>query len=415
LKKPNALVIQSGGPTAVINRTLTGLLSGFRSQKSIGHIYGASHGIHGLLNEELIDLGSLSIEMIHAIGHTPGAALGSARLKPRPEDLDRVFEVLAAHSINYLFYIGGNDSAEAAQLIRQAANDKKHDLVIFHLPKTIDNDLVITDHCPGYGSAAKVCASILLGDDLDNKSFYNGIKINVCMGRHAGWLAASTALAKHCLKNEDSEECGPHLIYLPECKFTEEQFLHDVQTTYDRIGRATIVVAEGIAERLKFVGEKDEFGNSQLSGSAKLGEYLEKLVQKNIKVKTELGKLRTRADTWGYMQRSFPLVVSETDFSEAYTIGQAGLRYALQGETDKSLVLIREQTAEYKCHVQLVDLSHLAQKTKTMPNEMINTRGNGVTNLFIEYARPLVGELPYLTDLGRLPLKKKKLSAYVRK
>ena len=416
--KANALVLQSGGPTAVINQTLAGILtSARRHSKHIKTVFGAFHGLHGLLYENLLDLGSLPEQVLQGLAHTPGAALGSARMKPKSEDLDRLFDVFREHNIRYVFYIGGNDSAEAAQLIRSEANQRKHDLHILHVPKTIDNDLMETDHCPGYGSVARVAAHILLGDDLDNRSFYNGIKINICMGRHAGWIAAASALARRCVENEDPENCGPHLIYMPEHTFSEEQFINDVQKTYDQLGRATVVVAEGIADQLKnsrFAGEKDEFGNAQLSGSGKLGDHLAKIIEKHVQVHSHLGKLRVRSDTWGYLQRSLPGMVSEIDKQEAFEVGVASVDFMMRGETDKTVIIQRVSDAPYSSMPGLTDLALVAQKTKRVPAHMINAAGNGVTNAFFEYILPLAGELPKMYSLGGVGKIEKRLAHYVR-
>jgi 6-phosphofructokinase 1 len=414
----NALVLQSGGPTAVINQTLAGILTSAKNHsKRIKTVFGAFHGLHGLLYENLLDLSGVSSQVLNGLAHTPGAALGSARLKPKADDLDRVFDVFREHNIRYVFYIGGNDSAEAAQLIRSEANLRNHDLHILHVPKTIDNDLMETDHSPGYGSVARVAAHVLLGDDLDNRSFYNGIKINICMGRHAGWIAAASALARRCVENEEPETCGPHLIYLPERDFTENQFLSDIQNTYDRLGRATVVVAEGIADQLKnsrFAGEKDEFGNAQLSGSGKLGDHLAKLVEKNIQVRQHLGKLRVRSDTWGYLQRSLPGIVSETDSREAFEVGAAAVEFMMNGETDKTVIIRRISNSPYSSMPDLADLSAVAQKTKLVPSHMLNASGNGVTNAFFDYVLPLAGELPKAYSLGILEKIDKRLGDYIR-
>lgn len=416
--RANALVLQSGGPTAVINQTLAGILTGAKQHsKTIKTVFGAFHGLHGLLYENLLDLGSLPELILHGLAHTPGAALGSARMKPKREDLDRLFDVFREHNIRYVFYIGGNDSAEAAQLIRSEANERNHDLHILHVPKTIDNDLMETDHSPGYGSVARVAAHVLLGDDMDNRSFYNGIKINICMGRHAGWIAAASALARRCVENEEPENCGPHLIYMPERAFSEEQFLNDIQRTYDRLGRATVVVAEGIADQLKnsrFAGEKDEFGNAQLSGSGKLGDHLAKIVEKHIQVRQHLGKLRVRSDTWGYLQRSLPGMVSDVDQREAFEVGLAAVQFMMNGETDKTVIIKRISDAPYSSMPALADLALVAQRTKCVPAHMINTAGNGVTNAFYEYVLPLAGELPKAYSLGTLEKIDKRLEDYIR-
>lgn len=413
----NALVIQSGGPTAVINQSLSGIMAASRDFPQIHKVYGALHGLHGLMYENFLDLSSEQHKIWNEIAVSPGAALGSARMKPKTADLDRIFQVFTAHNIKFVFYNGGNDSAEAAQLIRTEANRRQYDVRILHVPKTIDNDLMVTDHCPGYGSVAKVVSHIIAGDDLDNRSFYNSVKINVVMGRHAGWIAASSALAKKGhIDVDDHDEIGPHLIYLPEADFSEKKFLHDVQRTYDRIGRATIVVAEGLADRIdhnKFTGEADEFGNAQLSGSGKLGDYLSHIVQKQLDHKAELGKLRCRADTLGYLQRSLAGMASNVDQEEAFLVGSMAVRYMMQGETDKMVALVRQSGPQYKCGTTLCDLELVAQKTKLMPRNMINAQENGVSDEFYAYAMPLIGSLPEIRAL-KTPRVQKILPPYSR-
>ena len=415
--KGNALIIQSGGPTAVINQSLAGIMAASRDYTQIQNVYGAYHGLHGLLHENFLNLSLEKMSIWNEIAISPGAALGSARMKPKASDLERIFKVFTSHDIKFVFYNGGNDSAEAAELIREEANRLKYDVQILHIPKTIDNDLLETDHCPGFGSVAKVVSHIVAGDDLDNRSFYNSVKMNVVMGRHAGWIAASTALAKKGhIDIEDHDEVGPHLIYLPEAEFSEQKFLDDVQKTYDRIGRATITVAEGVADKIdhnKFAGEVDEFGNALLSSSGKLGDYLSNLIHNHLKFKTELGNLRCRADTLGYLQRSLAGMASKVDQQEAFMLGSEAVHFMMKGESDKMLTLVREPGAEYKCSVSLCDLKLVAQKTKVMPRSMINTEGNGVTAEFFDYVLPLVGVVPEIRAL-KTPHVKKTLSAYVR-
>jgi len=379
-------------------------------------VYGAYHGLHGLLHEQLLDLSSENENIWLEVANSPGAALGSARIKPKTTDLERIFAVLHAHQIKFLFYIGGNDSAEAAQLIRAAANERHFDLRIIHIPKTIDNDLMVTDHCPGYGSVAKVVSHIIAGDDLDNRSFYNSIKVNVVMGRHAGWIAAATAVAKKGhIDVEQHDEMGPHLIYLPEIEFDTSRFIQDVQETYNRLGRATIVVAEGIADQLggNFIDDKDEFGNPLLSSSGKLGDYLISLIKNKLEYRTDLGKLRSRADTFGFLQRSFAGMASIVDQREAFLVGSMAVHYIMRGETDKMVALVRVPGPHYKVTTTLCDLTLVAQKTKFVPRAMINAEGNGVTEAFFDYVLPLVGYLPELRALKTNKLVQK-LPAYVR-
>jgi 6-phosphofructokinase len=415
----HALVIQSGGPTAVINQSLAGIMKAAREYPSlIEKVFGASHGLHGVLYENLLDLSAKPPDHWNSIALSPGAALGSARIKPRTTDLNRIFEVFFAHHIKFVFYNGGNDSAEAALLISKEAQRLKYPLRIIHVPKTIDNDLMKTDHCPGYGSVAKVVSHMIAGDDMDNRSFFNSVKINVVMGRKAGWIAASSALAKRGhIEIEDDDEVGPHLIYLPEVEFHENKFLEDVQKTYNRIGRATIVVAEGITDQLsqeKFSGEKDEFGNTLLSSSGKLGDYLSHFIQKHLVYNSAFGKLRCRADTLGYLQRSLVGMASHSDQQEAFLVGEKAVHFLMEGQNNKMVCLVRQPGKTYACTTTLCDLTAVAQKTKLMPRKMINADGNGVSEEFYEYALPLAGSLAEIQVLKLKPMRKKLLMPYVR-
>ena len=414
-----ALVIQSGGPTAVINHSLAGVIDALGSYSQVSHILGAKHGLHGLLHEQLYDLSLLPSHVWRDIAVSPGAALGSARIKPHAHDLDRIFAVFQAHDIRYLFYIGGNDSAEAALLIQKSAELRGYEMAIMHVPKTVDNDLMQTDHCPGFGSAARALSHIIAGDDLDNRSFYNGIKVNVTMGRHAGWLAAATALATLTQADHDPADLGPHLIYVPEMRFSQVQFLNDVQRTYDRLGRASVVVAEGIADQLEaqhhgLTGDRDEFGNAQLSGSGKLADYLVKIIKKNININTTLGSLRARADTLGYVQRSLPGLQSSLDQEESFTLGQAAVHAFFRGGLNHKMMTIKRLNNEpYDYEISCCDLGEVAQKTRLLPDEFLNSQGNGVTSAFLEYAKPLAGCLAPVRHL-EAPMRPQYLGAFVR-
>ncbi len=411
-----ALVIQSGGPTAVINQSLSGVIAASRDYPEITSVFGADHGLQGVLDENLLDLSHTDQHNWRGIAASPGAALGSARVKPKKEDLARIFEVLAAHDIRFLFYIGGNDSAEAAQLIREEARHRHYPVRILHLPKTIDNDLMVTDHCPGYGSVARVVSHIIAGDDLDNRSFYNSVKVNVVMGRHAGWIAAATALAKKSYADlRAEEEAGPHLIYFPEIEFNQKKFIEDVQSVYNRIGRATIVVAEGVADQLgsHFIEGKDEFGNPLLSSSSMLGDYLMNLIKKQLQYKSALGKLRCRADTLGFLQRSIVGMASPVDQEEAFLVGSRAVQEMMRGATDQMVTLLRKSGGIYQATTGLCDLASVAQKTKYLPRSMINTDGNGANPEFFDYALPLVGPLTAIETL-RGKAVPQKLAPYLR-
>ena len=239
--KGNAVVGQSGGPTAVINQSLVGIIEELREHDCFRELYGAIHGVRGIVNEEFANLKQISRHDLEDIARTPGAALGSSRDKPDEEYCHRIFEVFKKNDVRFFFYIGGNDSANTAHIVNRVAQQAGYELKVFHVPKTIDNDLRVTDHCPGFGTAATFVTHAVIGDDFDNRSLM-GVKVDIVMGRDAGWLAASTMLARR------EEDDGPHLIYVPERPVTMEQFVGDVGEVYDRLGRCVVVVSEGIRD-----------------------------------------------------------------------------------------------------------------------------------------------------------------------
>ena len=382
----NALIGQSGGPTCVINQSLVGIVEAAVASKPIAKVYGALHGIKGVLEEKLIDLGRESKETLEAVAKTPCAALRSVRKKPTREECERALAVFKKHDIRYFFYIGGNDSAETAHVLNEIAVAEGYDVRLYHVPKTIDNDLRVNDHCPGYGSAARFVAQAMMGDNQDNRSL-PGIKIDVVMGRHAGWLTASSVLAR--VHPDD----GPHLVYVPEKVFSLEQFLGDVDRVYKRLGRCLIAVSEGIhgpdGRTLVESKEKDSHGNVQLSGSGALGDLLAE------EIKQKLGaKLRVRADTFGYLQRSFPGVVSPVDAKEARAVGRMAVKLATGSKHPHgSVAILRASEGPYKARFEHTELKNVAKETRPMEPELL--RGdNDVAPAFLDYVRPLVGELP---------------------
>jgi len=271
--KGNAVIGQSGGPTAVMNQSLVGVIESIRRCRRIGRLLGARHGVRGIVEENFIDLKGLPAGLLERIALTPAAALGSTRDKPDEEYCRKIFKVFEKHDVRYFFYIGGNDSADTARIVNQMAAQRDYELRTFHIPKTIDNDLRVTDHCPGYGSAARFVASAFMGDDRDMAAL-PGVKINVVMGRHAGWLTAASVLGR------GDETDGPHLVYVPEIPFSPERFVRDVREVHGRLGRCQVAVSEGLAdksgraiaailaEKLGGRVERDSHGNVQLSGSA---------------------------------------------------------------------------------------------------------------------------------------------------
>ena len=388
-QKMNMVIAQSGGPSMVINQSLVGAVLEARKSARIGKILGAKHGILGILGNEYIDLRKPSAAKLQAIAETPSSALGSCRRKPDAADCRKIFEQFRKLQVGYFFYIGGNDSADAARIVAEEAEKDGYPLVVYHIPKTIDNDLRSCDHTPGFGSAARFVASAIKGDDLDNRAL-GGVKIDVIMGRDAGFLTAASALAR---ANKDD---GPHLIYLPEVPFTEKKFIRDVKQAMKKYGRCVCAVSEGIRGKdgvpigAKLAdGEKDSHGNVQMSGTGALGDALAKLL------KAKAGVKRVRADTFGYLQRSFPGVASKVDQEEAFLAGQVAVKAALKGVLPKgTIAIVRENGKKYRVAFAPVPIANAAKYTRSVPKEYIAKNGHDVTQAFIDYAKPIVGELP---------------------
>ena len=394
----NAVVGQSGGPTAVINASLVGVIEEANKHPEIENLYGALHAVVGMAKDEFIDLKKLSADTLEKVAASPCSALGSSRDKPDEEYCAKILDVFKKRNIRYFFYIGGNDSANTAYIINKMADEINYDIRAFHIPKTVDNDLLVTDHCPGYGSAAKFEACALMGDDMDNRTL-PGIKINVIMGRHAGFLTAATALGKQ--RDDD----GPHLVYFPERPVSMDKFLGDVEVVFKKLGRCIVAVSEGIsdtdgvtwAKKLAEGVETDAHGNIQLSGTGALADFLAQ------QAKTELGAKRVRADTFGYLQRSFPGLRSEVDAREARWCGRHAVQYAMQEDNGSVAIRRLGNGPDYAVELFRTELSSVAEKTKPMSDEFINAEGNGVTDAFIEYAMPLIGDLPKTEFLGNYP------------
>ena len=385
----NMVIAQSGGPSMVINQSLVGAVLAARASKKIGKILGARHGIAGILGNDYIDLRKPTPAKLNAIAATPGSALGSVRKKPTAEDCKAIFAAFKKKKVGYFFYIGGNDSADAARIVAEEAEKEGYPLVCYHIPKTIDNDLRSCDHTPGFGSAARFVASALKGDDLDNRAL-GGVKIDIIMGRDAGFLTAAAALARA------HKDDGPHLIYLPERPFSLDGFVKDVQEAMKKYGRCVMAVSEGIREAdgtpiaARFAnGEKDSHGNLQLSGTGALGDALAKHLKANA------GISRVRADTFGYLQRSFPGVASKTDQKEARAAGAAAVKAALAGKLTKgTIAILRKSGKKYGVAFEPQPIANAAKYTRSVPDAFIAANGHDVTKAFLDYARPLVGDLP---------------------
>ncbi|MFQ5345440.1 MAG: 6-phosphofructokinase [Mariprofundus sp.] len=383
---------QSGGPTAVINQSLVGAILAARNHDAISGVLGARHGIQGIMDEDFVDLAVQSQDQLEQVASTPAAALGSVRLKPGKAECKRVFEVFRKNNVRYFFYIGGNDSAETAHIIAEVASDANYDFCTVHIPKTIDNDLRVTDHCPGYASAAKFVALAFMGDDRDNRAL-SGIKINVVMGRHAGFLTAAAALARQ------NDGDGPHLIYLPERVFDVSRFQQDVKDAMAKYGRCVVAASEGIADKdgnpIASSGERDSHGNIQLSGTGALGDRLAALVKDAYAGENA----RVRADTFGYLQRSYPTIISDIDVAEARRVGDYAVNHAVSTGEPGSVAIRRISSVPYESECFITPLSSVAREATEMKDEYISVAGNDVTQAWLDYVRPLVGELPKMGNL----------------
>jgi len=383
--KGKVLIAQGGGPTAVINQSLVGAVLESRKFAGVEHVYGALHGVSGIVGEDFLDLSRETTANLEAVAATPCSALGSTRDKPDDKYCQEISKVLKAHDIGTFFYIGGNDSSDAARIVAEHAQKTGHDLTCIHIPKTIDNDLMVNDHTPGYPSAAKFVASAFAGVNQDNAAL-KGVYVGVVMGRHAGFLTAAAAGAR--VYGGD----GPHLIYVPERTFNMNSFVRDVKRTFDKHGRCIVAVSEGVHDAkgtpivttlMKNV-EKDAHGNVQLSGTGALAD----LLCDQIKAKT--GIKRVRGDTFGYLQRSFLGCVSDIDQIEARQVGEKAAQFAhFSGKKHGTVTIHR--TGDYAVEYKLSPVSAVAAKTKVMAKNMINKDGNDVTDAFLKYLRPLLG------------------------
>lgn len=401
--KKNVIVGQSGGPTAVINASLYGVVKAALERKdSVGTVYGMINGIEGFLNGQIMDMGPLEASgELELIRTTPGSYLGSCRYK-LPEDLadsvyQELFDRFAQYGIGYFFYIGGNDSMDTVSRLSRYAKKAGSGIRFIGIPKTIDNDLVHTDHTPGFGSAARYVASTVREIAVDAAVYDNKSSVTIVeiMGRHAGWLTAAAALARKY------EGDNPVLIYLPETAFDEEQFLRDVKKSLDRIPNLVVCISEGIhdgdgmfiCERAGSVGV-DTFGHKMLTGS---GKYLENLVKERIGVKVRSVELNV-------CQRCSSAMLSGRDQQEAEASGACGVERALAGETGKMIALRRLPGESYQIEYTAEDVNLICNQEKTVPKEWITGNGSDVSREFIDYALPLIqGEVTVPRENG-LPL-----------
>lgn len=387
------LVAQGGGPTAVINQSLVGVVLQARHFSSVQQVLGARHGVRGIVADDMLDLTHESAERLEAVAATPAAALGSTRDKPDAAYCQAIFATLKRRAVTHFFYIGGNDSADTVRIVSEEAARQGYPLRCMHIPKTIDNDLMGNDHTPGYPSAARFVAQAFAGASLDNAAL-PGVYVAVVMGRHAGFLTAAAALSR------THADDGPHLIYLPERTFDTARFLADVKAVHERLGRCVVAVSEGIhdasgqamAAQLVPNAERDAHGNLQLSGTGALADALCEQIKSQLKIK------RVRGDTFGYLQRSFLGCVSEVDQLEAREAAAFAVRHALGGSGGDGSVAIRRvaraggvHEGAYEAGYALQALQAVAAKTRVMDDAFINGAGNDVTAAFCDYLRPLLG------------------------
>ncbi|ABN51585.1 MAG TPA: 6-phosphofructokinase [Hungateiclostridium thermocellum] len=379
---------QSGGPTSVINASAAGVIQEALKQDCITAVYGAAHGIKGILEENFFDMSKEDPYELELLKTTPSSALGSVRYKLKDADEDetdykRLLEVFKKYNIRYFFYNGGNDSMDTCNKVSKYMQKVGYECRVMGVPKTIDNDLWGTDHCPGYGSAAKYIATSIMEVYHDARVYDTGmITILEIMGRNAGWLTAAAALASY-------KGNGPDLIYLPELSFDIDKFVEDVTRIYKENGKVIVAVSEGIKDKNgKYISEygsdlaktKDSFGHAQLGG---LASTLANIVKEKTGAKV-------RGIEFSLLQRCAAHVASLTDVNEAYLAGQAAVQYAVEGKTDYMVAFERAEGPEYKCNIKLLNLSEVANTEKKVPLEWIKPDGAGLTEDFIKYALPLI-------------------------
>jgi 6-phosphofructokinase 1 len=387
--KRNAIIGQSGGPTSVINASLVGILEAAGKSKKMDGLYGMSCGIQGLMGGEFVDLSTLSKAKLQALKATPSSALGSSRHKLKDEDFPGILEVLDKFDIHYLFLIGGNDTMDTVNRVERYCREQGYELIGVGIPKTVDNDLFGTDHAPGFASAARanilnVMQGGLLARDMQR---VDSFVIYQTIGRDAGWLAAATALAA------GSKEEAPHLIYMPERPFHDEQFLEDSRECIEKYGWVSIVCGEGIKyEEGTPVSEsrtKDSFDNVEFGamGGVSVGMNLHAMLRDNLGLRGEFQI--TESLIMSAMDRVVP-----NDLEEAYLCGSHAAALAERGESGYMVTIERLRDNPYSVTYGKIELDEVAIKAKPMPVKFINERGNHVTEGFFDYMEPLVGELP---------------------
>ena len=411
--KKNAFYAQSGGVTSVINASASAVIIEARKSQKIGKVFAAKNGILGALKEELIDTSKESKKFIESLQFRPGGVFGSCRYKLKDidenkEEYERLIEVFKAHNISYFFYNGGNDSADTALKISQISDTLNYPLQCIAIPKTVDNDLAVTDCCPGFGSVAKYVVTSTIEAALDVESMCETstkVFILEVMGRHAGWIAGSSCLAQKSHPN------APHIILLPEVNFNQLKFLAKVKEMVKKNGFCVVVASEGVKNsRGKFLAESgsvDAFGHSQLGGVA---PYLAGLINKKLKIKNHWAV----AD---YLQRSATHLSSELDRSHAYEVGKKAVEYAVKGLNGVMPIIKRKSSSPYKWEIVSAPLSKIANVEKKLPAGFISADGFGMTNKARQYFEPLIGGKSMVINnvnyqAGKMEMVPKKLNAW---
>lgn len=401
MKNKNCIVAQSGGPTVAINASLAGVVKGIKDSEKYDTLYGSVNGILGILNDNLINLSEIVADddVLNMLKHTPSMYLGSCRYKlpdveTSPETYETIFKIFEKYNVGAFFYIGGNDSMDTALKLSKYAEEIGSDVRVMGIPKTIDNDLCVTDHTPGFGSAAKYIASTILEIAHDTFSYpVKSVTIIEIMGRDAGWLTSASALARTEYNN------APHLIYLPETAFDTDKFIADVKELLETKDSVIVAVSEGIRDaKGNYISATsqtvDGFGHSHLSGA---GKCLENIVKEHVDAKVRSVEINV-------LQRSGAHISSSTDLDEAFCLGKNAVKLAEDGKTGYMVTIHRLSSSPYKVSYEFADINGIANEVKTVPREWINEAGNDVLEPMYEYLRPLIVGEPDITYKDGLPV-----------
>jgi len=382
----NLMIVQGGGPTSVFNASLSSAIEEAKSQQGIGRIYGARYGMRGLVNGDVVELGRLGADELRLLHDSPGAALGSSRHKPTDDDFERMVETLRQLEVRSLIFMGGNGTMRGAALVSERCRKQGFEALIIGVPKTVDNDIALTDRCPGYASSARYMAQSTRDLAMDIRSLPQPVTILEVIGRSIGWLAAATALAK------ENEADAPHIVFLPEKPFQKDKFLANLDAIVSKLGWAIVVCSEGILNpdgslvyELKDPTHLDPLKRPMTGG---VGQFLADMVGANLKI-------RCRSEKPGLIARAAMAHVSKQDRKDAELVGRAGVRALADGESDKMVSLLPLADSG-KCGYELVPLSKVTDVERRFPAEWIQDSVIPVGDEFFEYARPLVGDLaPY--------------------